>query len=74
MKPLTFLPISRDAVVRDITGGNGAYQRLSGMGLARGAVVRVVRNDGYGPLIVALGEGRLILGRGIAQKVLVEEI
>jgi ferrous iron transport protein A len=73
MKPLSFLPIGQNGVVRDIIGGKGVWQRLTGMGLVRGITVRMVKNDGCGPLIVALGEGRLVLGRGIAQKVMVEE-
>lgn len=74
MKPLSFLPISQNGVVKDIIGGRGVWHRLTEMGLVRGATVRVVKNDGCGPLIVALGEGRLVLGQGIAQKVMVEEI
>ena len=74
MKPLSFLPISQSGMVTDVVGGKSVWQRLTGMGLVRGATVRIVKNDGCGPLIVALGEGRLVLGQGIAQKVMVEEV
>lgn len=74
MIPLGFLQIGQNGVVKDIAGGRSVWQRLVRMGFARGATVRMVKNDGSGPLIIALGEGRLVLGQGMAQKVMVEEV
>ncbi|WP_084327238.1 FeoA domain-containing protein [Desulfofundulus thermocisternus] len=34
----------------------------------------MVQNNGIGPVIVALGEGRLALGRGMVQRIFVDEI
>jgi ferrous iron transport protein A len=74
MMPLVFLQIGQNGVVKDMVGGKGIWQKLTRMGFARGATVRIVKNDGSGPLIIALGEGRLVLGQGMAQKVMVEEV
>jgi len=71
--PLSFLPAGRRAVVKEVVGGFGFRRRLAEMGLVKGAVVRVIRND-RGPLIIALGEARLALGFGMAQKVIVQEL
>jgi ferrous iron transport protein A len=47
-------------------------QRLAGLGLTVGAMVEVLQNYGRGPLIVAVRDTRIALGRGQADKVLVE--
>ncbi len=45
----------------------GAAERLLALGLAPGRRVRVLRNDGVGPVILAAGATRLALGRGLAR-------
>ncbi|MBM7854900.1 ferrous iron transport protein A [Desulfohalotomaculum tongense] len=74
MKPLWFLGMNRTGVVREIAGGRGVRKRLTGMGFIEGVTVRIIKNDNYGPLIVSLGEGRLVLGQGVANKIMVEEV
>jgi ferrous iron transport protein A len=70
--PLTMLPVGKNAVIVDVVGGEGIRRRLAEMGLIRGATIRVIKND-IGPLIIALGESRMVLGFGMAQKIMVEE-
>ena len=48
-------------------------KKLMEMGVNKGNVIEVVRNDA-GPLIIKVGEMRLVLGRGMAQKVMVREV
>ncbi|MDA8096149.1 MAG: FeoA domain-containing protein [Clostridia bacterium] len=72
--PLGFLTPGRDAVVRDVVGGKELRQRLCEMGFARGSLVRIVQSQPCGPLIISLGDGRIVLGRGVAQKIMVEEV
>ena len=43
------------------------------MGMNTGSIIQMVKND-TGALIVKIGETRLVLGRGMAQKVLVTEV
>ena len=72
--PLGFLQPGRDAVVRDLNGGRSFRQRLVEMGLVCGNKVRVIKNEMGGPLIISVGEGRLVIGRGLALKIMVEEV
>lgn len=71
--PLAFLATGKKAVIRKITGGRAARYKLGEMGFTNGIVVRAVRNDGYGPMIVSVRESRVAIGRGMAQKIMVEE-
>jgi len=69
--PLSRAEAGRDVVVMDVLAGRGLRQRLMDMGLVPGAVVRVMSNSSAGPLIVAVKETRLTLGRGMAHKIMV---
>jgi Fe2+ transport system protein FeoA len=42
------------------------------MGLVPGVEIEVLRNSLRGPFLIALRDSRIILGRGMAQKILVE--
>ncbi|MEW6457676.1 MAG: FeoA family protein [Bacillota bacterium] len=72
--PLGFLTPGREAVVRDVVGGKELRRRLGELGFVRGSVVRIVQSQPCGPLIISLGDGRVALGRGAAQKIMVEEL
>ncbi|MCL6447073.1 MAG: ferrous iron transport protein A [Armatimonadetes bacterium] len=72
MKPLGFLAPGEAGVIKEVAGGIGIRERLRGMGVTKGKALRMIQNNACGPVIVALGETRLALGRGMAQKVLVE--
>jgi len=69
--PLDTLPDGTVARLVTVSGGAGLRSRLLAMGLRAGARVRVVHNGGRGPFVVAAGESRIVLGRGMARKVLV---
>lgn len=74
MLPLGLLPARQGATERAVSDGFGLRRRLTDLGLVRGRLVRVVQNDFAGPIIVSVGDVRLALGRGMAQKVIVEEV
>lgn len=73
MMPLNMVMPGQDSTIVNIVGGDCLTQRLMEMGIRKGIGIRVLQND-RGPLIVAVGESRVILGRGMAQKVLVSEV
>jgi ferrous iron transport protein A len=54
-----------------LTAGRSAVARLTAMGFVRGKAVTMLSNRNLGPVIVAMGENRLALGRGLAHKVMV---
>ncbi len=54
--------------------GHGFLSRLASLGFTPGAHLRVVQNYGHGPIIVSLRDTRVALGRGEANKILVERL
>ncbi len=49
---------------------NGAA-KLCEMGFYEGQQITVVKNKGNGPLVIKLQDTRMILGRGLAMKILI---
>jgi ferrous iron transport protein A len=49
-------------------------RRLQEMGLLPGKIIEVVRNTNTGPVEINVMGSNLAIGRGIASKILVEEI
>ncbi|MBE3069596.1 MAG: ferrous iron transport protein A [Planctomycetes bacterium] len=68
---LASLPDGAAARLVSVEGGQGLRSRLTAMGLRAGSEVRVVRNGGHGPFVVASGHARIVLGRGMAHRVVV---
>lgn len=62
------------AQVKAIHAGHGLQGRLTAMGLHRGVHVRMIQNVGRGPLIVEVAGNRMVLGRGMAEKVYVHPL
>ena len=67
---LSQLGISGMARITAIHGGRGVRQKLFLRGLFEGKVVRVVSN--YGPVTVEVDRSVVAIGRGMAQKIIVE--
>ena len=57
-------------LVAVISGGRGLMHRLAEMGLTPGESMEVI-NRGPGPFIVSVRGTRLVLGRGMVQRILV---
>jgi len=72
LSPLDQLPVRTHATVRALSGGSELASRLAAMGLVLGATLEVMQNTGRGPMLVRVHDTRLALGRGEANKVLVE--
>ena len=58
----------RGAIVR-LEQGSGCLGRLAALGFTPGASVAVMRNPSHGPLIVAILDTEIALGRGQARQV-----
>jgi Fur family transcriptional regulator, ferric uptake regulator len=61
-------------VLKDFTGGVGARMRLLSMGLRLNDEIEVLSNNNQGQMAIAADNKRYVLGRGLAQKILVEPI
>jgi Fur family ferric uptake transcriptional regulator len=70
--PLTLAKAGERMVIREISGGASVRLRLLTMGLRQGDRIEVITNDGQGQLAVAVDLKRYALGRGLAQKIVVE--
>lgn len=70
----SLVEVKAGAVVKivRIDSGRGLLSRLRNMGLWEGDTVKVIRNT-TGQLIVGKGSLRLALGRGMSNKIMVEE-
>jgi len=53
--------------------GKGLKRRLEGLGLTSGRTVKVLKN-GWGPLLIEVSGRKIGIGRGQAEKILVEEV
>lgn len=70
--PLSMVQSGRNVCLVAVRAGRGLTQRLADMGFVPGVELRVVNNSGGGPLIVLVKGSRLMLGRGVAHKMLVQ--
>ena len=71
--PLTHLAPGQHAKVAEIHGGHGVTRRLEGLGIRPGVCVSVMNRFALGgPVTVCVGRSCVALGRGMAQKILVE--
>lgn len=73
------LPLSRVAPGKEVTlifisGGRGFRARLTDMGLNEGMRLKVLHSQRPGPCIVLVGNTRLVLGQGMAQKIMVQDV
>ena len=58
----------------DIRGGTGLQHRLAEMGLTRGAKFEVVSNNRGGPCVVLVKGTRMMIGRGMIDRVFVVRV
>lgn len=75
--PLSGLKRGERARVLSLRGGREFQHRILSMGLSMGCEVEVMQTDATeaaGPVVVRAGETRLMLGHGMAEKVLVRVI
>ena len=59
-------------VIEKFTGGAGSRMRLMSMWLRIGDEIDVITNLNQGQLVIAVQNRRLVLGRGLAQKIMVK--
>jgi len=55
-----------------VDAGRGLKARLAAMGLLAGVELKVINNGHPGPLVIDLKGSRMVLGRGMAGKIIVK--
>ena len=73
LKKLTDIKKGHRVLVSEIAGGRGLKSRLNAMGVIPGTSLTVISMNG-GPAILDVMGTRLMLGRGMARKVLVQQL
>ena len=63
------LPNAGKARIVAIDALDSEKMRLSSMGLRKGVEIEMKNNSGKGPVVVAVGNSRLALGRALARKI-----
>ncbi|MFC1798955.1 transcriptional repressor [Thermodesulfobacteriota bacterium] len=74
LMPLDMAKQGERLVIEDFSGGAGARMRLLTLGLKIGDTIDVVTNIHNGQLVIAIAQNRLVLGRGLAQKIIVRPV
>ena len=69
--PLSMAKNGHRLKIKAIYGGRGLQARLSAMGLIPGMYIEIISNNQRGPLVVRVMGSRIMLGRGMAQKIIV---
>lgn len=72
MKSLDEIEEGKKVRIVKILGGYGLIRRLVSLGLTIGVELFIINNQG--PIIIKVGDSNIAIGRGIAKKVLVEEV
>lgn len=70
-RSLDLICTGETAFVIGLEAGHRATARLESLGIIPGTEISVLTNNRHGPLLVAVGQGRVMVERGIASKVLV---
>lgn len=70
--PLSLVSVGEEVRLLSIRGGQALRKRLADLGLNVGMTMRVVQVNPEGPIILAVKDSRLAIGRGMAHKVMVE--
>lgn len=71
--PLNAVGMGVSAKVENVVGGEIICKKLMEMGFSKGALVQVVKNDS-GALIVKVSGVKIVLARGMAQKVMTQQV
>jgi len=73
LMPLTVAKPGERLLIKEISGGTGAKMRLLSMGLRIDDSIEVITNNSQGQLAIAADLKRFVLGRGLAEKIMVEQ-
>jgi ferrous iron transport protein A len=70
--PLSSIEKGNKVTLVAVEGGRGIRSRLASMGMLPGAKIEVIKKNNGGPLVVTVKESRVMLGRGMAHKIIVK--
>lgn len=68
---MIFLNPNESGRIKEINNCEDVRKRLFELGLRKGAIVRILKND-IGPLILNVSGCKMALGRGLASKIILD--
>ena len=71
IKPLSKTKSGETVRLERIDAGRGLNSRLAAMGLLPNTKITIVNNGHPGPFVISVKGSRMMLGRGVAHKILV---
>ena len=71
-KPLSTVRAGEMVKLTSIEAGRGLNSRLASMGLLPGVQIKVVNNGHPGPFVISVKDSKMMLGRGMAHKIMVK--
>lgn len=74
MMPLAMAQPGEVVKLVALRGGQRLRRRLADLGLTLDMPVQLVQGNGHGPLIIAVKDTRLAIGRGMAHHIMVEPL
>lgn len=71
LRPLSAVKAGEKVKLARIDAGQGLNSRLASMGLVRNVELTVVKNSHPGPFVISVKKSKVMLGRGMANKIMV---
>lgn len=71
-RPLSKVHAGETVKLVGIEAGRGLNSRLASMGLVPNVKITVVNNSQPGPFVISVKGSKVILGRGMANKIMIE--
>jgi len=70
-RPLSLAKAGESVRLIRVDGGSSLKQRMVSMGLLPGSNFEVVKNKGNGPVVLSVKGARLIVGRGMSDRIMI---
>ena len=70
-KPLSAVPTGQTVTVVKVNAGRGLNSRLASMGILPNTRIAIIRSAHPGPFVVSVNNTKMVLGRGVAEKIIV---
>ena len=69
--PLSMAKAGETVKLAGINAGQALKSRLTAMGLVPGVEITVINNSHPGPFVISVKDSKMMLGRGMAHKIVV---
>jgi len=70
-RPLSTVKAGETVRLTRVDAGQGLNSRLASMGLVPNVEITVVKSGHPGPFVISVKDSRMVLGRGMANKIMV---